>query len=66
MTSIYYSLSEVLVKIGDKITTGQVIGKSGNNKIENNEGSSLLFEVYYEGKAIDPDTFYDQEIKTFD
>ncbi len=66
LTSYYYSLSEVTVNIGDTVTTGQVIGKSGNNKIENNAGSSLLFEIYYEGKTIDPNTFYESELKTFE
>lgn len=58
----YYSLSEVTVKVGDEVKMGTVIGKSGENKIENRNGSSLLFEVYYNGKAIDPQSFYELDL----
>lgn len=58
LSTFYYSLSEVTVKEGDTIKSGSIIGKSGENKIENKEGTSLLFEVYYKGKAMDPETFY--------
>ncbi len=61
-TSHYYSLSEVTVKVGDEVKIGDVIGKSGDNKVENNEGSSLLFEVYYQGKTVDPNVFYETDL----
>ncbi len=65
LTSFYYSLSEVEVKAGDVLELGQIIGKSGDNKIENKEGSSLLFEIYYQGKTIDPNNFYDTAIEDY-
>jgi stage II sporulation protein Q len=64
LSTYYYSLSEISVKENDIVNQGQIIGKSGENKIENKEGSSLLFEVYYQGKAMDPNTFYDTDLNT--
>ncbi len=66
LSSFYYSLSEVEVKVGETLKTGDLIGKSGDNKIENIEGSSLLLEIYYQGNTIDPNTFYESDIKNFE
>ena len=43
-TSIYQSLSEVTVKKGDKITAGQIIGKSGQNALDKDMGNHLHLE----------------------
>ncbi len=65
LTSFYYSLSETQVEVGTTLKTGDVIGKSGNNKIENIEGTSLLFEIYYQGKTIDPNVFYESDLSNY-
>ena len=54
---IYAHLSKVLVKAGDKIEKGQLIGKSGNTG--NSSGPHLHFEVrdnarWSAGKPVDP------------
>ena len=41
----YQSLSEVSVKKDDIITQGQIIGKSGTNKLDKDMGNHLHFEV---------------------
>lgn len=64
LTTYYYSLNDVKVNVGDKVTSGDILGKSGDNKIENKEGTSLLFEVYYQGKSMDPKAFYETDLST--
>ena len=54
----YYSLSETNVTKGAKVTKGDVIGISGDNKIEGTLKNNLLFETYKDGYLIDPEDFY--------
>lgn len=61
LRTIYYSLSEVDVKIGDVISQGEIIGVSGTNHISENL-NNLLFEVYYNGTLINPEDFYDMDV----
>ena len=54
---IYAHLSQLLVKAGDKVTKGQLIGKSGNTG--NSSGPHLHFEMrnnirWSAGQDIDP------------
>ena len=63
LKTVYYSLSEVSIKQDDVITAGTVIGKSGQNSLENEKDNCLLFEVYYNGLAMDPEDFYNMDIK---
>ena len=62
LKTVYYSLSEVTVKKDDVVLSGDVIGKSGTNKLNNDSKNSLLFEVYHNGVAIDPEDFYNINI----
>lgn len=63
LRTIYYSLSDVKVKVGDMLIQGQTIGISGANNIVENK-NNLLFEVYYNGALINPETFYAMDITT--
>lgn len=63
LLSIYQSLSEVTVKQGDKVTQGQLIGKSGTCNIAASLKDHLHFEILYDGKVIDPETIYDKTIE---
>ena len=60
--SIYQSLSEVEVKKGDKVTQGQVLGKSGNNELDKDMGNHLHFEFYINGQVVNPSLYLDKEI----
>ncbi len=62
LKTVYYSLSEVTVKKDDVVLSGDVIGKSGTNKLNNDSKNSLLFEVYHNGVALDPEDFYNMNI----
>jgi stage II sporulation protein Q len=63
LVSIYQSLSEIFVKKGDLVTKGQVIGKSGTNEIEKELGNHLHFELYDNGKTVNPNNYLNQEYK---
>ena len=56
LTTFYYSLKDIVVKEGEEIKKGTIIGKATSNKIVTNQ-NVLLFEVYEQGKSIDPEVF---------
>lgn len=62
LKTIYYSLSEVQVKKDDTVMSGDVLGKSGDNSLNGETENCLLFEVYHNGTAIDPEDFYNMSI----
>lgn len=59
LVSIYQSLSEVNVKIDELILRGQVIGKSGTSPLYSSD-HNLHFEIYNQGKNIDPEQCYNK------
>lgn len=63
LISVYQSLSEILVKEGDEITKGQVIGKSGTNNIYPQLDNHLHFELYYKGQIVNPNKYYNKTLK---
>ena len=65
-TYIYQSLSEVSVKKGDKVTAGQVIGKSGQNTLDKDMGNHLHFELYIRGEVVDPLNYLDKQVEKQD
>lgn len=58
----YQSLSETTVKKDDIVTQGQVIGKSGTNKLDKDMGNHLHFELYTNGQIVDPSLYIDKEL----
>ena len=63
LKTIYYSLSEVQVKKDDTVMSGDVLGKSGDNSLNGETENCLLFEVYHNGTAIDPEDIYNMSIE---
>ena len=63
LRTIYYSLGEVKVKAGDMLIQGQTIGTSGANNISEAK-NSLLFEAYYNGALVNPESIYDVDATT--
>ena len=57
ITTIYYGLKDVNVKVNDVITQGELLGKSNTNKFSD-ENNSLLFEVNNNGQVMNPEEFY--------
>lgn len=63
LRTIYYSLGEVNVKVGEVLAQGDIIGTSGENNLTD-QASNLLFEVYYNGTLLNPEEFYSMDITT--
>lgn len=63
LKTIYYSLGEVTVKKDDTVVSGDVLGKSGDNSLNGESENCLLFEVYHNGTAIDPEDFFNMSIE---
>ena len=62
LSTVYQSLNEVNVLIGDLVKQGDVIGTSGANKVESASDNMLLFEVISNGEYINPDKFYEMNL----
>jgi len=63
LTTTYQSLKEVHVLVGSVIKQGDIIGISGPNKIKTDSENMLLFEVCHNGVTINPEEFYQMDIK---
>lgn len=57
LTTIYYGLKDVKVKVNDTISQNDCLGKSNTNKFAT-EPNSMLFEVNYNGQVLNPEKFY--------
>lgn len=61
LTTTYQSLSTIEVLVGQSVNQGDIIGKSGPNKIAASN-NMLLFEVNYNGELINPNKIYDKQL----
>lgn len=50
--------SEILVKVGEEVYQGKVIGKVGSTGVST--GPHLHFEIHYQGTPLNPLSFYDR------
>ena len=66
LVTVYESLNEVKVLIGDLIKKGDVIGTSGSNKIDSTSENMLLFEVINNGEYLNPEKFYNMKSNELD
>lgn len=64
LSTIYQSLGNVNVSVGQQITQGEIIGISGHNNIVENSKFSLNFEVYKDSELINPQDFYNMSIES--
>lgn len=64
LTTIYQSVNDVAVKVGDTVTKGTKIATSGNNNLSNEKDNCLLFQVYINGNVTNPETIYGMDINT--
>ena len=63
LISIYQSLSDISVKKGEIVTQGQVIGRSGENEVDKELGNHLHFEIYNNGKSVNPNNYLNKEVE---
>ena len=65
LISVYQSLKDVTVNKGDKVTAGQVIGKSGSCDLIPDSQNNLHFELYVNGTIADPEIYYNKKLSDF-
>ena len=59
LKSVYKCLAdEAIVKVGDKVSSGQEIGKVSTNLTEKADGIHLHFELYENDKLVDPTPYF--------
>jgi len=57
LSTIYYSLADVQVSVGQEVKQGDVIAKAGQNEYEKDLGVHLHFEVHQDGEPVNPYTY---------
>ena len=62
--SVYQCLDGVNINENDVILRGQVIGNSGTSTLYNSE-FNLHFELYVDGKSVNPEEYYNRSIDEF-
>lgn len=62
LISVYQGLSNVMVDVDMVMVQGQVIAKSGTSNINKNLGNHLHFELYHNGKIVNPEEYYNRNV----
>ncbi|MCK9536282.1 MAG: M23 family metallopeptidase [Bacilli bacterium] len=62
IVSEYMSLGSVLVKEGDKINQGSVIGNGGTNEYDSMAGIHIHFQLKYKSKAVNPELLFGKKV----
>lgn len=63
LISVYQSLGTINVKLNDTVIQGQVLGTSGTNNLNATIQNHLHFELYHQGKIVNPENYYNLNIK---
>lgn len=61
LQTIYQSLEDVQVAVGDEVEQGAILGKAGRNLFEKDLGVHLHFEVKENGQSVSPDQYLNQD-----
>ena len=60
--TVYQSVTDITVNVGDEITQGTIIAKSGTSNIAKELNNHLYFEMNVDGKTVNPETMYEKAI----
>ena len=63
LISVYQCLGDVGIQKGDKVVSGEVIGKSGNCEIMPTSNNNLHFEMYVNGLIDNPENYFGKEVR---
>jgi stage II sporulation protein Q len=58
--SVYQSLKDVTIKLGDMVAQGDIIGKAGTNNLNPDLGNHLHFELIVDGQIVDPENYFNE------
>ena len=62
LISVYQGLSNVMVEENMDVIQGQIIAKSGTSNINKDLGNHLHFELYHDGKIVNPEEYYNRNV----
>ena len=62
LISVYQGLSDVIVEENMDVVQGQILAKSGTSNINKELGNHLHFELYYNGKIVNPEEYYNRNV----
>ena len=60
LTTIYQSVEDVKVTVGDEVVQGDILAKAGRNLFEKDLGVHLHFEVREKGESVSPEQYLSQ------
>ena len=60
--SVYQSVTDILVKVGDEVKQRDVIAKSSTANIATDLGNHLYFELIINGVNVDPEDYFEKNI----
>lgn len=63
LVTTYYSVGNINVTEGQEVKQGDIIGTSGKNNISSTSDNMLLFEVSLNGININPEKYYQTNLK---
>lgn len=62
IVSVYQSVSDIMVKEGDKVNQGAYIAKSSTSNISTDLNNHLYFELIKDGICVNPEEYYGKNI----
>lgn len=62
ITSVYQSISDIVVKEGTKINKGDMLAKSSTSNISTDLGNHLYFELIVNGLCVNPEDYYGKNL----
>ncbi|MFZ3578245.1 peptidoglycan DD-metalloendopeptidase family protein [Virgibacillus sp. DJP39] len=60
----YTSLGEVMVKNGERVKQGDVIGTAGENLFGKEDGIHVNFEIRKNGESVNPETYFNKPVSS--
>lgn len=60
--SVYQSIDDINVKVGDTVTKGMLLGKSGTSNINSELKNHLYFELIIDKNYVNPEAYYDKSL----
>ena len=62
IVTIYQGLTDVSLKVNDRINQGDVIGRSGETNMNKDLGKHTIFQLKINGKYVNPEEYYEKNI----
>lgn len=62
ITSVYQSVTDIVIKSGDSVVSGQVIARSSTSNISTELDNHLYFELIINGICVNPENYYDKSV----